>query len=101
MILHFDTEDLVLNDDKLYSGFVICGEDKVFYHAKAQVSGSDIILSNENVNKPIAARYAFANNPYVTLFNSEGLPASPFRTDSFGIDEAKMPDGSEDLSAAQ
>lgn len=101
VILHFDTEDLVLNDDKLYSGFVICGEDKVFYHAKAQVSGSDIILSNENVNKPIAARYAFANNPYVTLFNSEGLPASPFRTDSFGIDEAKMPDGSEDLSAAQ
>ena len=103
VILHFDTygSSLVLKDDKLHSGFMICGDDKVFHHAEAQVSGNDIILSCDEVTAPIAARYAFANNPYVTLFNTEGLPASPFRTDSFGIDEAVMPDDAEDLSALQ
>ncbi len=65
-------------------GFSIAGEDKKFAWAKAYIEGDKIIVYNETVSKPVAARYAWSDNPGdANLYNKEGLPASPFRTDNW------------------
>ena len=62
--------------------FAIAGADKKFVWAKARVEGRNIVVWNENVSQPAAVRYAWADNPEgANLYNREGLPASPFRTD--------------------
>jgi sialate O-acetylesterase len=71
---------LVAKDGEL-KGFTIAGEDKKFVPAKAEIQGSNIVVSAEGVSHPKAVRYGWANVPDVNLFNKEGLPASPFRTD--------------------
>jgi sialate O-acetylesterase len=63
-------------------GFVIAGSDNNFVPAKAEIKGNSIIVSNPGIKEPIAVRYGWANVPDVNLFNAEGLPASPFRTDA-------------------
>jgi len=64
--------------------FAIAGENKKFYWAKAEIKGDKVIVYSEMVAKPIAVRYAWADNPgEVNLYNKEGLPASPFRTDNW------------------
>ena len=63
-------------------GFTIAGADKKFVPAKAEIQGSTIVVSSEAVTDPKAVRYGWANVPEVNLFNKEGLPASPFRTDA-------------------
>lgn len=62
-------------------GFTIAGEDKQFAPAQAEIQGQSIVVSAESVKHPKAVRYGWANVPEVNLFNKEGLPASPFRTD--------------------
>ena len=62
-------------------GFTIAGESGQFTTAKAEIDGNKIIVSSEAVQIPKAVRYGWANTPEVNLFNREGLPASPFRTD--------------------
>jgi sialate O-acetylesterase len=62
--------------------FAIAGEDKKFIWATALIEGDKVIVWNDAVVKPVAVRYAWANNPMgCNLYNKEGLPASPFRTD--------------------
>jgi sialate O-acetylesterase len=59
--------------------------------ASAGIEGDKIIASSDVVAKPVAVRYAWGNNPDdANLYNKEGLPASPFRTDKWpGITEGK------------
>ena len=65
-------------------GFSVCGEDKVWHWAKGRVLGKDKVeLTCEDVAKPIAVRYAWANNPRCNITSLEGLPLTPFRTDDF------------------
>lgn len=65
-------------------GFEIAGDDKRFYYAQAQIENNTVVISNSNVNKPVSVRYAWADAPVdANLFNIEGLPASPFRTDTW------------------
>jgi sialate O-acetylesterase len=68
-------------------GFAICGEDKKFVWAEARIKGkSQVEVWAEGVKKPIAVRYAWANNPICTLYGRDGavtLPVTPFRTDDF------------------
>jgi sialate O-acetylesterase len=71
---------LVAQGGKL-EGFAIRGDDGVWYAGHATIDGGKVIVQNEAVSKPAAVRYAWANNPKATLFNKEGLPAGPFRTD--------------------
>jgi sialate O-acetylesterase len=72
----FDTADAV--------GFAICGEDKVWQWAKGKVIQPDKVeVSSDKVAKPIAVRYAWADNPVCNLFSNDGLPVTPFRTDDF------------------
>ncbi len=62
--------------------FAIAGADKKFLWAKARVEGNEIVVWHEDVSQPVAVRYAWADNPEgANLYNKEGLPASPFRTD--------------------
>jgi sialate O-acetylesterase len=71
-------------------GFEIAGADQKFYYAKAWIEGNDIMVSNEAVTNPEAVRFAWADNPDdANLFNKEGLPAVPFRTDTWkGVTQA-------------
>lgn len=65
-------------------GFAICGEDKKWVWAQAKIVGRDKVeVSAAGVAKPVAVRYAWANNPVCNLFSIEGLPVTPFRTDDF------------------
>lgn len=65
-------------------GFEIAGDDKVFYYAQATVQGDRVVVSHPKVTKPVAVRYAWADAPEeANLFSSDGLPVSPFRTDSW------------------
>ncbi len=65
------------------TGFAIAGTDKVFYAAEATIEGSCVVVCSSNVAAPVAVRYGWANNPVCNLYNKEGLPASPFRTDDW------------------
>ena len=71
-------------DDKL-KGFAIAGADKRWYWANAEIDGQDVVVSAEEVSVPVAVRYAFRANPMgdCNLYNKEGLPGSPFRTDEW------------------
>jgi sialate O-acetylesterase len=69
-------------------GFAICGEDRRFVWAKAEIVGDSVIVSSPEVAKPVAVRYGWADCPVVNLWNKDGLPASPFRTDDFPMTTA-------------
>ena len=64
-------------------GFAIGGADKKFVWADAQISGGQVVVSSAQVPQPVAVRYGWANNPVCNLYNKEGLPACPFRTDDW------------------
>jgi sialate O-acetylesterase len=63
--------------------FVVAGANKRFYPANAYITGSGITLSSPRVEKPVAVRYAFDDFVVGELYNTEGLPASSFRTDDW------------------
>ncbi|MGD0899415.1 MAG: 9-O-acetylesterase, partial [Thermoguttaceae bacterium] len=66
------------------AGFALAGEDRKFAWATARIEGNTVVLSCPAVPRPIAVRYAWADNPQESnLYNREGLPASPFRTDAW------------------
>ncbi len=76
---------LKTSDQKAPRHFQLCGESGVFYPAKAKIIGkSTLSISSPKVDEPLHARYAWSPypEPPVNLFNSEGLPASPFSTES-------------------
>jgi sialate O-acetylesterase len=62
-------------------GFTIAGADGSFVPATAVIEGDTVVVSSPSVAKPVAVRYGWASTPDVNLFNKEGLPATPFRTD--------------------
>jgi sialate O-acetylesterase len=64
-------------------GFGIAGDDLNFVWAKAVIEGNTIVISSDEVAVPVAVRYNWADNPSGNLYNKEGLPASPFRTDNW------------------
>lgn len=73
---------LTTNDGELPSEFAIAGEDKKFVWAKTKIEGDKVVVWSEEITNPKYVRYAWADNPaFPNLYNKEGLPASPFRTD--------------------
>jgi sialate O-acetylesterase len=68
--------------DKLV-GFVICGDDHNWVPADAEIKGDQVIVSNAQVPKPVAVRYAWSNIVVANLYNKANLPAMPFRTDDW------------------
>ena len=89
IILRFDQVDggLEARGGRL-RGFAICGEDRKFVWANAEIDNGKVVVSSPQVDKPVAVRYGWADYPVVNLFNSAGLPASPFRTDDFEVTTA-------------
>lgn len=84
IILDNISDGLVVKSKYGYvEGFTIAGEDKKFVWAKAYVDGNKVIVYSEKIKNPVAVRYSWANNPDVNLYNSVGLPATPFRTDDW------------------
>ncbi len=88
----FKANQAILSFDFLYGGlkaegelkgFSICGTDKNFVPAKAEIKNTQVIVYAEGVTSPVAVRYGWENWPETNLTNSTGLPASPFRTDDF------------------
>ena len=81
--LEFDHvgDGLAQHGDQL-AGFAIAAADGKFFHAQAKIDGATIIVSGQGIEQPTTVRYNWANNPQATLFNHNGLPASPFRTDA-------------------
>ena len=69
--------------------FQIAGADKKFVWADAKIDGAKVIVSSPSIKQPVAVRYAWADNPEgCNLYNAAGLPACPFRTDSWkGVTE--------------
>ena len=82
--LHFAHTNggLVAKSDKL-GEFSVAGDDHKWYWADARIEGNTIIVSSPSVLNPKEVRYAWQSNPEATLFNGAGLPAAPFRTDTW------------------
>ncbi len=84
MRIHFRHTDggLVAHGPEL-KGFAMAGADRVFVWAKARIEGDSIVVESPGVPRPESVRYAWADNPIGNLYNGAGLPASPFRTDTW------------------
>lgn len=72
--------------DEPVKGFFIAGADARFYPATALITGSTLVLSATQVPEPVAVRYGYGTFFRTNLYNKEGFPAVPFRTDSFEAD---------------
>jgi sialate O-acetylesterase len=77
---------LTAQGDKLV-GFTLAGADRQFVPAAATIDGATVLVSAPGVAAPVAARYGFAHfvQPLCNLYNTDGLPASPFRTDDWAL----------------
>ena len=69
---------LITDGEKLHS-FEIAGKDTVYYDAKAVIDKDKVIVSSRKVKKPVFIRFGWRNDAEPNLFNSAGLPASPFK----------------------
>lgn len=69
-------------------GFAIAGADRQWVWADARIEEDRVVVSSPRVKDPAAVRYAWADNPVANLYNREGLPASPFRTDDWPLTTA-------------
>jgi len=83
-IIHLEFDDhgrgLISRGDT--TGFEIAAKDGKFMAAEALLKGSTISLSAALVSEPAFVRYAWTNSPQPSLFDNEGLPVAPFRTDA-------------------
>ena len=73
---------LLSKDGLSLTGFTIAGNDGRFVPAQARIDGKHVLVSAVNVPKPVAVRFAWNEADQPNLFNKEGLPARPFRTDN-------------------
>ena len=72
-----------VKDGKL-EHFAIAGDDKKWFWAEAVIDGDNVVVRSADVPRPAAVRYGFTMNPArANLYNREGIPASPFRTDNW------------------
>ena len=68
----------------MQEGFAVAGADRKLVWAEARIEGDRVVVWSDRVPSPVAVRYAWADNPSTAnLYNREGLPAAPFRTDTW------------------
>lgn len=77
-----DPEAFIAEAGKL-TGFTICGADRVFHESDAVIEGDKVVVSSPKVKEPVAVRYAWATFALANLYSDAGLPAYPFRSDTF------------------
>ncbi len=73
---------LITNDGLGVRGFAIAGADGKFFWAEGTIEGNTVLISSKDVLHPVDVRYAWEANPGVNLYNTEGLPTLPFRSDN-------------------
>jgi sialate O-acetylesterase len=75
------------------AGFAIAGADGKFVNATAVIDGENVVVSSPQVAEPTQVRYGWADYPTGNLFNKDGFPATPFRTDGppLNLDPPKSP----------
>ena len=79
---------LAASDDRPLADFTIAGANQKFVPAVATIDGNSIVVASDQVARPVAVRYAWHDDTQPNFANKEGLPASPFRTDSWkGVTE--------------
>lgn len=83
--LTFDSigHGLIAHGGGSLQGFAIAGEDRKFVWADATIDGNSVIVRSPHVPHPAAVRYDWLNDPHGNLYNAEGLPTAPFRTDNW------------------
>ncbi|MDD3321409.1 MAG: sialate O-acetylesterase [Paludibacter sp.] len=74
---------LISSDDEGLNWFTIAGSDKNFVPAKAEIKGNKLIISSNEIEQPVAVRFAWDESAMPNFSNKEKLPASPFRTDNW------------------
>jgi sialate O-acetylesterase len=83
-IKHLDGGIVVKNKYGYIQGFEIAGEDKVFHYAQAIYKDNNLVISSSQVKNPVAVRYNWSDaTEEGQVFNGEGFPLAPFRTDSW------------------
>lgn len=89
IVLEFDSTGggLMPAGEGPLNAFAIAGADRKWHWAKAEIAGETVMVSSPEVKQPAAVRYAWAMNPSQRnlLYNKEGIPASPFRTDNWPL----------------
>jgi len=75
---HYKTS--AVNADGTLNGFTICGKDHKFYWANAKIEGNEVVVWSDKVDEPVEVRYGWDDDPIVSLYNTEGLPAASFKT---------------------
>lgn len=82
-VVHFkDAKGLKLNGGGPLLGFGLCGPDRRFAEADARIAGETVLVRNPAITNPVAVTYGFSSmNHCANLFNGQGLPAYPFRSD--------------------
>ena len=74
---------LVSKDGQPLTGFTAAGDDGVFYPADAAISGDAVVVTSSQVKTPKEVRFDWDETANSNLFNKDGLPAAPFRTDHY------------------
>lgn len=80
-VIHFTHADGLEANGGPLTGFALAGPDKKFHNATAEIQGNTVVVHCDQVEKPVAVRFGWADYPVVNMWNKAGLPAVPFRTD--------------------
>lgn len=78
--IEFDHGSRLTAKNGKLEGFAIAGKDGKFVWANAKIEGNSVIVWSDEIQHPTTVNYGFGRNPIISLYNKEGLPASPFRT---------------------
>ncbi|RYZ98428.1 MAG: 9-O-acetylesterase, partial [Moraxellaceae bacterium] len=81
LLISFDKAggDLTFAKDGVLHHIAIAGTDNKYLWANAKIQGGKLLVWNDQISDPVSVRYAWADNPEgANLYNSAGLPASPF-----------------------
>jgi len=90
--LYFDNapNGFMVKGDGAPAEFLIAGADKNFLPADVKIEKDKIVVSNKDINSPAAVRFSFSNTGMSNVFNKEGLPIVPFRTDTWEVVPVKQ-----------
>ena len=84
LVVHFDhAKGLKTRNGKPPTAFWVANDSRKWQKANADLKGQTVVLSSPALKNPLYVRYAFAGKPNVNLVNAAGLPAYPFRSDTF------------------
>lgn len=74
--------------DKIITGFLVSGEKELWFPAEVKIEGNKISVFSKSVPNPAHVRFGFGNTLIGNVFSKEGLPLTPFRTDTWEVDQS-------------